>query len=102
MKIKSFNEYRKLVINGELTFEKLFKGTTPETVYAIARKIAKAYEKEILKEDNSFKLYENELKLIQDTFTLIFIFAKEEPQFRDMETEAIFYSIIQCAKDGVM
>lgn len=101
MKIKSFNEYRELVTKGELTFEKLFKDTEPEQVFEIATKIAKAYEN-IIMNDEELCISRNELMMINSIFKLIFIFGRMNPEFRNVETEAIFYTLMACATETLM
>ena len=98
-KITNFNEYRELVISGELDFEKLFKGTDANKGFEITRKIVNKYV-EIIYSDKVLYLHKNELDLITAMFALIGGFGRMEPQYRDMELEANLYALIETAKQS--
>ena len=95
-KITSFNEYRKMVSTGELTFRDVLGGTDSQDGMAIIRKIAKNYDK-IIEDGTIGNVHEKELDMIKAMFYLIHKFGKACPEYQDIETEAIFYAMLTCA-----
>lgn len=95
-KITSFNEYRKMVSTGELTFMDVLGGTEAQDGMAIIRKIAKNYDK-IIEDGTIGNVHELELKMVKAMFCLIHEFGKQCPEHQDIETEAIFYAMLTCA-----